>query len=189
MSYARQGQVFDPLEGVSKTAMLVWNPATLTWERYQGGGGGGGGGGAVTIANGADVNAGATTDAAVTSDTTGTLSAKLRGLVKWAYERMPASLGQKTMAASLPVVLPSNQTVSVALAATQFTQGLALRYDEVDDTTAYRGEAAPGSSESASVWRIQRITFGADGDVTRQWADGDAEFDNQWSQRTTLSYS
>jgi len=44
--------------------------------------GGGGGGGASTIADGADVNAGATTDAAITSDTNGTLSAKLRGLVK-----------------------------------------------------------------------------------------------------------
>lgn len=42
---------------------------------------GGGGGGAVTIADGADVNAGSTTDAAITSDTNGTLSAKLRGLI------------------------------------------------------------------------------------------------------------
>lgn len=46
------------------------------------GSGGGGGGGAATIADGADVNAGATTDAAVTGNNTGTLSAKLRGLSK-----------------------------------------------------------------------------------------------------------
>lgn len=44
--------------------------------------GGGGGGGAVTIADGADVNAGATTDAAVTTDVNATESSKLRGLVK-----------------------------------------------------------------------------------------------------------
>lgn len=43
---------------------------------------GGGGGGAVTIADGADVAQGATTDAAVISDVNGTLSGKLRGLVK-----------------------------------------------------------------------------------------------------------
>lgn len=43
-------------------------------------GSGGGGGGAVTIADGADTNAGATTDAKVTGDTGGTVSAKLRGL-------------------------------------------------------------------------------------------------------------
>lgn len=44
-------------------------------------GGGGGGGGAVTVANGADVCLGSTTDAAVTTDTTATISARLRGLV------------------------------------------------------------------------------------------------------------
>lgn len=52
---------------------------------------------------------GATGDAAVSTDTTGTLSGKLRGLVKWAAERMPASLGQKTKAASLPVTLASDE--------------------------------------------------------------------------------
>src|SRR6058998_3578540 len=62
--------------------------------------GGGGGGGPATIADGADVAEGATTDAAVITDTTGTVSGKLRGLVKWAFERMPVSLGQKLMAAS-----------------------------------------------------------------------------------------
>lgn len=44
-------------------------------------GGGGGGGGAATIADGADVTQGATTDAAITTNTTGTISGKLRGLV------------------------------------------------------------------------------------------------------------
>lgn len=44
--------------------------------------GGGGGGGPATIADGADVAEGATTDAAVVSDSNGTLSGKLRGLVK-----------------------------------------------------------------------------------------------------------
>lgn len=44
--------------------------------------GGGGGGGAVTVADAADVAQGATTDAAVQGDSAGTLSAKLRGLLK-----------------------------------------------------------------------------------------------------------
>ena len=43
---------------------------------------GGGGGGPATIADGADVAEGATTDAAVTGDNTGSVSAKLRGLSK-----------------------------------------------------------------------------------------------------------
>jgi len=65
---------------------------------------------AATIAAGADVTEGNTSDAAVITDTTGTLSGKLRGLIKWAFERMPAALGQTTMSASLPVVVANNQT-------------------------------------------------------------------------------
>lgn len=45
-------------------------------------GAGGGGGGAVTVADGADVTQGALADAAVVTDANGTLSGKLRGLVK-----------------------------------------------------------------------------------------------------------
>jgi hypothetical protein len=90
---------------------FVWDTIGLAWVRMtQPGGSGGGGGGPATIADGADVAEGATTDAAVTSDTTGTVSGKLRGLVKWAFERMPASLGQKAMSASLPVVIASDQS-------------------------------------------------------------------------------
>lgn len=51
---------------------------------------------------------GASADAAVITDTGGTLSGKLRGLIKWAFERMPAALGQTTKANSLPVVLASD---------------------------------------------------------------------------------
>jgi hypothetical protein len=62
---------------------------------------------------GAGATIGATTDAVVITDAAGTLSSKLRGLVKWAFERMPASLGQKSKAASLPVVIASDQDTLV----------------------------------------------------------------------------
>lgn len=62
------------------------------------------------IADGDDIAEGATADAAVVTDVAGTVSGKLRGLVKHAYERMPTSLGQKAMAASLPVVVASDQS-------------------------------------------------------------------------------
>lgn len=58
---------------------------TITSTLVAAGGGssgGGGGGGAVTIADGADIAEGATADAAVTGDNTGTVSAKLRGINK-----------------------------------------------------------------------------------------------------------
>lgn len=56
---------------------------------------------------------GAVADAAVITDANGSLSAKLRGLVKWAFERMPAALGQGTKAQSLAVVLPSDYQAPV----------------------------------------------------------------------------
>lgn len=108
--------------------------ATVAVASNVGSGGGGGGGdvnlievGGASITLGQKANAasipvtlsteqddfiptiGAVADAAVTTDTTGTISGKLRGLVKWAYERMPTSLGQKANTASLPVVLSTEQ--------------------------------------------------------------------------------
>lgn len=86
------GLVYDPtlgtwhpmmgVEGRLSNTNYVWDTGSLSWVvMTQPSGGGGGGGGAITIADGADVNAGTTTDAAITTDAPGTLSAKLRGLV------------------------------------------------------------------------------------------------------------
>ena len=58
---------------------------------FGGGGGGGGGGGAATIADGADVAEGSTTDPAVVSGAAGSLSAKLRSI-----SRDQTGGGQKT---------------------------------------------------------------------------------------------
>lgn len=64
----------------------------------------------------------------------------------------------------------------------------AMRYDEVDETTAYKGEAAPGTVTSDATWRIARYTFTGP-DVTVEFADGDKNFDNIWDNRASLSYS
>jgi len=65
----------------------------------------------------------------------------------------------------------------------------AKRVDFISDTLLYRGEAAPGSVESAAVWRIRRIAFAADDDVTEEWANGSADFNQVWDDRLGLSYS
>lgn len=62
----------------------------------------GGGGGAVTIADGADVAQGATTDAS----TANTVIGRLKKLISL----LPTALGQTTMSASLPVVVASDQS-------------------------------------------------------------------------------
>jgi len=61
--------------------------------------------------------------------------------------------------------------------------------DFVGDTVIYKGEAIPGSLTSASVWRVRKLTLAGDGDVTEIWADGNANFDNVWDDRASLTYS
>lgn len=65
-------------------------------------------------------------------------------------------------------------------------QNTALRYDEVDATTAYIGIAAIGSAESNPVWQIKKLTFNSGIVIT--WADGDQAYDNVWTDRSTLTY-
>lgn len=63
------------------------------------------------------------------------------------------------------------------------------RVDMVSDSVIYRGEAAVGSSESAAVWRVRKITFAPDGDVTETWANGTADFVHAWTGHLTFTYS
>jgi hypothetical protein len=84
-------------------------------------GGGGGGGGAVTAADGALVSLGAIADAAASADT-GAFS--LIALTKRLLGKLPASVGQKVMAASLPVTLASDQgAVAVSAASLPLPTG------------------------------------------------------------------
>ena len=70
--------------------LSAWSPSLLQYVQLTVdssgnllvAGGGGGGGGPATIADGADVVEGALADAAVVTDANGTVSGKLRGLVK-----------------------------------------------------------------------------------------------------------
>ena len=62
------------------------------------------------------------------------------------------------------------------------------RIDFVSETVMYRGEAAPGADEAALVWRIKRVEFDSDGDVTEKWAEGSAEYVHAWADRASLNY-
>jgi hypothetical protein len=93
----------------------VAQDGTIQSSTQNAGGGGGGGGGAVTVANGADTAEGSTTDVAVTSDANGTISGKLRGLVKILADVWD-SVGHtlKISAAALP--LPTGAATSAGQA-------------------------------------------------------------------------
>jgi hypothetical protein len=61
------------------------------------------------------------------------------------------------------------------------------RYDDAGGGVSYLGEADPGSDPSDPVWRIQRIVDSG-GDLTVEFADGDALFNNVWDDRASLTY-
>lgn len=60
----------------------------------------------------------------------------------------------------------------------------------VDDTSTvgamYVGKAAIGSSASSAVWQIKKIY---DDSTPSQWADTNSNFDNSWTNRTSLTYA
>jgi hypothetical protein len=120
-----------------------------------------------SVASGSNVTEGAVADAAVDTDTTGTLSGKLRGLVKLTVNylsRFPASLGQKTMAASLAVVLASDQT-STPVSLSEDTLPAVLTHQR------YTYGAVHGITGDITVWAGQTddwygIRSANDGDPT-----------------------
>ena len=65
---------------------------------------------------------------------------------------------------------------------------MATKIDESDSTTTYVGEAVVGTAGSSAKWRIKKMV--KTGTVTEiLWADGNANYDNVWDNRTSLSYS
>ena len=166
----------------------------------------GGGGGAATIADGADVAEGATTDAAATAGSTGTISAKLRlatsqlaslsvvgsGVQATAQRTTLATdspgivaLGQTTKAASVPVAIASDQIgANTAANSLPITVGPALLGSYC--MGANSGTMAAGLAGNAPVFSfrygaanlaiIRKITAEAD-DITTAFVAGAAKFD------------
>lgn len=62
------------------------------------------------------------------------------------------------------------------------------RIDFVSEGELYRGEAVPGTPESASLWRIRKVLLASDDDVTETWAEGTAAFDKIWNNRSSYNY-
>jgi hypothetical protein len=65
----------------------------------------------------------------------------------------------------------------------------AKRIDFINDDLIYKGEAAVGTSETSSEWRIRQFIIGLDGDITEKWAGGTALYDKKWSDHLVLSYT
>jgi hypothetical protein len=122
----------------------VWDTGTLSWIPQTSTGGGGGG--AVTIADGADVAEGATTDAKVTGDTAGTVSAKLRGLT---YLLGPAS------SETLSNVAASASSVTLLSAGTR--RGATFFNDSTSAAYIKLGATASTTSFTYKVFAYQTV--------------------------------
>ena len=67
------------------------------------------------------------------------------------------------------------------------TEDLAFIFDDYTTAdTIYLGEATPGSAQGSAVWKIQKINTSAG--MTFTWADSNANFDNVWTNRASLTY-
>lgn len=69
--------------------------------------------------------------------------------------------------------------------------GIEVQYNkliDVDGNFTYIGEAVPGTSPSAALWRIKRVEqIGAD--INILWANGSADLNKIWNDRLTYTYS
>lgn len=64
----------------------------------------------------------------------------------------------------------------------------AVKSDDVGGGVVYFGYATVGTSAASASWKIKKVTE-TDGDLEITFADGNANFDNTWNDRVSLSYS
>lgn len=72
-----------------------------------------------------------------------------------------------------------------------YTQQLTQLLDYVGgQQPIYIGEALQGSSSSASAWRIKKLTYDGNGNVTElKWSPKSLNFGDIWDNRAGYSYS
>ncbi len=85
--------------------------------------------------------------------------------------------------------LPFGDTIAGATGGVAEEPMFSKRIDSVSSSELYKAEAAVGASESSAAWRISKVIFGIDGDVTVLWADGTDAFTKVWADRLTYSYT
>jgi hypothetical protein len=88
-------------------------------------------------------------------------------------------------------VQPRSVVVRDQVIASVTNVAYATRIDDASQTNVtYIGKALPGSATSGAVWQIQKIDETQSPETTIiTFADGNANFDNVWTNRLLLSYS
>jgi len=86
----------------------------------------------------------------------------------------------------LPVIVDADGNLQVNDTITQYT---VLTTDDGSDRVEYVGWALPGTSTSASEWRIAKLSYTAGGNPELKWADGVSTFTKEWDEKGTYTYS
>ena len=53
----------------------------------------------------------------------------------------------------------------------------------------YIGEAKPGTADSSTGWRIKKLTYSGNNVTHVRWASGNRNFDKEWDERTSYTYT
>lgn len=106
--------------------------------------------------------------------------------LSWIRESQGAGGGPSSNVSVIDTVGLTNSELRAAPIETT-ASNYAKRVDDLT-STMYIGLAPTSSGEGASVWQIKRITFSGTL-ILEHWADGDALFNNVWTNRASLTYS
>lgn len=61
---------------------------------------------------------------------------------------------------------------------------------DVNGNLIYQGSAVPGSSKASALWKISKLIYNGNNQLTDiQLADGDILENNIWNDRASLNYS
>lgn len=61
---------------------------------------------------------------------------------------------------------------------------------DVSNVLIYVGNAPPGTATSSSDWKIKKLTYDVNGNLTNvTWANGQPTYVNVWDNRASYSYS
>jgi hypothetical protein len=118
-----------------------------------------------------------------TEDTPETISSTQNKLHSLGYVWNPDTLAYE-------VLTKTSAGLSVVIAGgTVAAPDEATRIDVASTTVTYIGKAEVGAAPDAATWKIMRLTSTTEGDLTIEYADGDAGYDNVWDDRASLTYS
>jgi hypothetical protein len=146
------------------------------------------------------VTEGATTDVAVTGDNVGTLSGKLRGLLKiftsvWdsvnGKLKVDASGSTSTVSGTVTANQGAPNSLANAWPVTSTVANITTRFDygtRLDGNPIYSGTAALGASDSdpaSAAWTVKAFVY----DSTNRATSIKVAINAAWVSRTTLVYT